>query len=91
MTRYHCWVDGWHEEGGGVEVEALDPEDAAGDACDAWNDRGSFAGDPIPDFIGVYVRDLETLELFTVDVTPDYSVSFYGRNAKKVDEPTKTG
>jgi hypothetical protein len=36
----------------------------------------------------VYVRDLDTRDLFMVEVEPTYDVVFYGGTAKKVAEPT---
>ena len=91
MMRCRCWMKDWHEERDGIGVDAFDADDAASDACDQWNDRGVFAGDPIPHVIEVYVRDLDTRNLFMVEVEPSYDVSFYGGRAKKVPEPTTTG
>lgn len=87
MMHCRCWAKDWHNESDGLDVEAFDASDAAADAVDKWNDRGMFAGDPIPDPIEVYVRALETQELFLVDVSPSWDVSFYGGTAKKIAEP----
>lgn len=91
MTMHLCWMKDYHDESDGIEIEAFDAADAAGDACDAWNERGLFSGDPIPGVIEVYVRDMDTRELFMVEVEPSYDVSFYGGRAEKVPEPTTTG
>lgn len=85
--KFHCWLKDHHGEEDGREVDAFDAQDAAGDACQEWSDGGTFAGDPIPDEIEVYVRNVETRELFMVDVEPQYNVSFYGGPPKPAAEP----
>ena len=89
--RCRCWMKDWHDESDAIEVDSFDADDAAADACDRWNDRGVFAGDPIPDMIEVYVRDMDTRDLFMVEVGASWDVSFYGERAKKVPEPTTVG
>jgi hypothetical protein len=78
----------YHDEPDGLNVDEFDPGDAAAIACDRWNDLGTFAGDPLPSVMEVYVRDLDTRDLFMVEVEPTYDVVFYGGTAKKVAEPT---
>ena len=84
---FRCWLKDHHGEQDGREVDAYDAQVAAAEACQEWNDRGTFAGDPIPDEIEVYVRNAKTRELFLVNVEPEYDVSFYSGEAKPVAEP----
>lgn len=88
LTRCICWMKDQDHERDGIEIEALDHEDAAQEACEQWEKRGSFAGDPYPDPIEVHVRDLNTRALFLVSVSPSWDVSFYSTgSAKQIDEP----
>jgi hypothetical protein len=85
--KFHCWLQGDHVESDGLEVDAFDPSEAAQEACVAWNDRGAWAGDPFPNTIDVYVRDVSTRELVTVAVSPSWDISFYGDDPEPAAEP----
>jgi len=84
---FRCWLKDHHGEEDGRNIDAFDAQDAAADACQEWNDGGTFSGDPIPDEIEVYVRNAETRELFLVGVEPQYDVSFYGGKPQPAAEP----
>jgi len=53
---YRCWMKDCGPDDG-VDIDAADAQDAAGEACELWNNHGVWAGDPIPWTIEVYVRD----------------------------------
>jgi hypothetical protein len=86
-VRFFCWLQYDHTEEDGVEIDAFDADDAACDACDKWNELGVWAGEAFPDSIEVYVRNLDTRELFTVNVGTSWDVSFHGSDPKPVAEP----
>jgi hypothetical protein len=79
---FRCWLKDHHGEEDGSDIDAFDAHDAAAEACQEWSDGGTFAGDPIPGEIEVYVRNTANRELFLVGVAPSYSVSFYSIDAK---------
>jgi hypothetical protein len=41
---YRCWMNDYSPDDG-VDVDAADAQDAAGEACEFWNSR-VWAGDP---------------------------------------------
>lgn len=85
---FRCWLKDSHEETSGCDVDdAFDAQDAASEACQRWNDGGTFAGDPMPESFGVYVRDLASRELFLVEVTPTWDVSFCADTPAPAAEP----
>lgn len=93
MTTFRCWLKFHHEESDAHEItapSAYDPDDAAVDAVEHWHEHGAWSGDPIPHSIEVFVRNATTNELFEVEVTPSWDVSFYGSKPKLVEEPAKT-
>ena len=85
--RYLCWLKDDHLETDGEHFEARDPSEAAQDACERWNDRGAWGGEEFPNVIDVYVRSVDTRELFTVEVAPSWDVSFFASDAKAAAEP----
>jgi len=49
--RHLCWIPDYEDEDNAIEIEAMDAEDAAQDACERWEEKGRWAGDPMPDRI----------------------------------------
>jgi hypothetical protein len=82
---YRCWLKDDHDEEDGVDIEATAVHSAAARACDRWNEKGKWSGDPLPDEIEVYVRDLKG-DLYLVDVGVDFSVHFSGGKPRLVEE-----
>lgn len=85
--KFRCWLKDRHNEKDGHESVALTAQDAASAACEEWNSLGRWGERRAPWEIEVYVRDLETRELFLVAVEPLYGVSFYGGRPKPAAEP----
>jgi len=86
-VQFRCWIKG-EKEDFGCTIEAADPRDAASDACEKWESGGSWAGDPIPDPVEVYVRAVETRELYMVKVSHDWSVDFHAARPVPAAEPS---
>lgn len=83
--KHLCWVPDYEDEDNAIEIEAMDAEGSAEDACERWEENGRWAGDPMPSRIYVRVRDDEGA-LFDVVVGVDYSIDFYSIRSAKVIE-----
>lgn len=84
VSKYLCWVPDYENEDNAIEIEAFDAQDAAQDACERWEEKGRWAGDPMPDSIDVRVRDADGL-LYDVVVGVSYSIDFYANRPKAVE------
>lgn len=85
---YRCWLTNDMSESDALTIEdAWSPDDAAGEACQKWNDGGTFAGENLGECeIEVSVRDERDGALYHVEVTVDWEPSFNAGPPTRVEE-----
>jgi len=90
MTKHLCWEPDYEDEDCALAIDAHDAEYAAQMACERWEKRGRWAGDPMPDGIDVRVR-AEDGSLHDVSVSVSYSVDFYASKTTPVKAGREKG
>jgi len=76
--NYMCWLEDADEANAIAVVDVDDPGFAASCACDEWQRRGEWSGDPVPDIVTVNVRCWDGL-VRVFDIEPQWEVEFYVR------------